>query len=236
MSGGNFYQQGPGQPNQPPQHGGYPPRQQPGYPPQPGYPQQSAYPQQSSYPPAAGYSPHQPYGNAGYPPQAGGFVPIAHLPTECFGGFWMRFLSYILDSMILAVPGFILGMLVGVTSMAASQSGSAPAQGANLGAQMAVNVASLAMGWLYFALMEVKFGGTLGKLALGLRVVDEHGMYLSFGRASGRYFAKILSSCTLLIGFIIAGFDPQKRALHDRIATTFVLRKEYVHPGQLARP
>ncbi len=83
-----------------------------------------------------------------------------------------------------------------------------------------------AIGWLYFALMESsKNQGTLGKMALGLKVTDMDGNKISFGRATGRYFSKILSGMILMIGYIIAGFTDKKQALHDMIASCLVLRK-----------
>jgi len=66
-------------------------------------------------------------------------------------------------------------------------------------------------------------GGTLGKLALGLKIIRADGSMLNAGQAVGRYFAYVLSGFTFMIGFIIAGFDPEKRALHDRICDTRVI-------------
>jgi uncharacterized RDD family membrane protein YckC len=67
------------------------------------------------------------------------------------------------------------------------------------------------------------FQATLGKRALGLRVMAINGEAASFGRASARYFAKILSSI-LLIGYIMAAFTEKKQALHDRMAGCLVIR------------
>ena len=93
----------------------------------------------------------------------------------------------------------------------------------------------LAIQWLYFALMESsKNQATLGKMALGLRVTDLNGNRISFGKATGRYFGKILSSMTLLIGYIMAAFTAKKQALHDFVAGTLVLSKQSVVPAQVA--
>ena len=83
----------------------------------------------------------------------------------------------------------------------------------------------LACSWLYFALMESSAkGGTLGKMAIGIMVTDMTGNRISFGRATGRYFAKILSQMILMIGFLMAGFTQQKQALHDILAGCLVVR------------
>ena len=67
-------------------------------------------------------------------------------------------------------------------------------------------------------------GATIGKKALRLKVVMPDGGRVSLGRAFGRYFAKMLSGIPLYIGFIMVGFDSEKRGLHDYICNTRVIR------------
>lgn len=79
--------------------------------------------------------------------------------------------------------------------------------------------------WLYFAIMESStHQGTLGKIALGIKVTDIQGNRISFARATGRYFGKILSGLVLMIGFIMAGFTEKKQALHDILADCLVIK------------
>lgn len=231
MAGGQYPGGYPQQPQQP-QQGGYPqqsgyPQQQPGYPPQqqPGYPpQQGGYPQQGAY---------QPYGQAyAQQPQAyGGTPPPAYLPTECFGGFWIRFVAYIIDAIILFIPSLIVkaiiyaGFGIGMNALFGSTTPHQPADGINSLISLALNCAY----WTYFTVAK---GATPGKLILGLRVVDENGMHIGWGRAIGRFFAMILSTCLFLIGFIMVGFHEKKRGLHDLICGTYVVKKEYVNPAQ----
>jgi uncharacterized RDD family membrane protein YckC len=75
----------------------------------------------------------------------------------------------------------------------------------------------------YEIFMVGKFGATLGKMACKLRVVSADGSKIGYARSTGRYFAKLLSSLMCLIGFIMAFFDPERRALHDRICNTRVI-------------
>ena len=78
---------------------------------------------------------------------------------------------------------------------------------------------------LYFALQESSgTQATLGKKAMGLKVVGLSGERISFGRATGRYFAKTLSQLTLLIGFLVQPFTKKKQALYDLMAGTLVVR------------
>ncbi len=80
--------------------------------------------------------------------------------------------------------------------------------------------------WLYFALMESSSRqATLGKMLVGIMVTDLDGGRISFGRATGRHFAMILSALTCYIGFVMAAFTERKQALHDMIAGTLVVRK-----------
>jgi uncharacterized RDD family membrane protein YckC len=62
-------------------------------------------------------------------------------------------------------------------------------------------------------------------MAIGIKVTDLNGNRISFGRATGRYFAKILSGMILMIGYIMAGFTEKKQALHDMIASCLVVMK-----------
>jgi len=88
------------------------------------------------------------------------------------------------------------------------------------------NLAIMVIGWLYFALMESSGRqGTLGKHLLGIRVTGLDGGRISFGRATGRYFGKILSGMILMVGYLMAGFTDRKQALHDMLAGTLVVRR-----------
>lgn len=128
-----------------------------------------------------------------------------------YAGFWIRWVANLMDFFVVLLGGAIVGFVVGVAT-----------------GGLAVLIApllGLAAGWLYFALMESsKTQGTLGKMALGLKVIDYEGRRVSFGRASGRYFSKIISSILLYIGFMMAGWTEKKQGLHDMIAGTYVLK------------
>ncbi len=132
-----------------------------------------------------------------------------------YGGFWLRFVAYVIDSVILNIVVFIISFVVGL--------GMGPTGGET--AQVVASVIGIGLAWLYFAFQESsEAGATLGKRALGLRVLTGDGQRISFGRATGRFFAKFLSAVILLIGYIMAAFTERKRALHDMIADTVVVR------------
>uniref|UniRef100_UPI00314502C5 RDD family protein n=1 Tax=Peribacillus sp. TH14 TaxID=2798481 RepID=UPI00314502C5 len=66
---------------------------------------------------------------------------------------------------------------------------------------------------------------TVGKILLNIKVTDLNGGRIGFGRATGRYFATIISGMIFYIGYIMAGFTSKKQALHDMIAGTVVVKK-----------
>jgi uncharacterized RDD family membrane protein YckC len=81
--------------------------------------------------------------------------------------------------------------------------------------------------WLYFAGLESSARqATIGKSVMALRVTNLEGRRLSFGHATGRFFAKIVTGMIpFAIGYIMAAFTERKQALHDLIAATLVLKK-----------
>jgi uncharacterized RDD family membrane protein YckC len=119
-----------------------------------------------------------------------------------YAGFWIRVGAYIIDALVLAIPNFVLGLML--------------PQGIS-------TVASLILGVVYFGLMESSENqATVGKMAVGIKVGDENGDQISFGNAVGRHFAKILSALLLCIGFMMVGWDERNQGLHDKLANTFV--------------
>jgi uncharacterized RDD family membrane protein YckC len=93
-------------------------------------------------------------------------------------------------------------------------------------------IASFGFSWLYEALLtSSSWQATVGKKALGIIVTDENGGRISFLRATGRHFAKMLSGMLLFVGYFIQPFTPKRQALHDILAGTLVLK-----PGGLRSP
>ncbi len=163
-------------------------------------------------------------------PGAGVYAaPVAAVPSSqvLYAGFWLRLVAIIID---VAVLGIALGIPMAIIfgAMGLSMMGRSPDEmmGAGFGALALFELISVVGQWLYFASMESSsWQGTLGKKALGLMVTDMYGQRISFGRATGRYFGKIISGLTLLIGYIMAGFTEKKQALHDMMAGCLVIRR-----------
>jgi uncharacterized RDD family membrane protein YckC len=131
-----------------------------------------------------------------------------------YGGFWLRVVAYVIDAILLGIAASVIGVATG---------------GGMYGDLEHLNYSgsgiSLVVGWLYFALMESsERGATVGKMAVGLRVVTDQGHRLSFLNATGRYLAKFISAIILGIGFLMVAFSDRKRGLHDMIAGTLVVK------------
>jgi len=157
------------------------------------------------------------------------------LPSP-YAGFWLRLVAYIIDSLVLGVVFgilFLVGIaMVGVGSLESlahdmQNGGNAEPPVALIAVVVLVILLGAIAAWIYYAYMESSANqGTLGKMALGLIVTDVQGRRISFARATGRFFSKIITGMIpLAIGYIMAGFTEKKQALHDFIASTLVLRK-----------
>jgi uncharacterized RDD family membrane protein YckC len=122
--------------------------------------------------------------------------------------------AYIIDAILLSVAAGVIGVVTGGGMYGDLEDINFSASGI-----------SLVVGWLYFALMESsERGATVGKMAVGLRVVTDQGQRLSFLHATGRYFAKFISAIILGLGFLMVAFSDRKRGLHDMIAGTLVVK------------
>ncbi len=141
--------------------------------------------------------------------------------TPMYAGFWLRFAAYLIDSILLGLIFFPLGLGLGLI-MGATGNNQNPEL--MLGLNGGLNMVSLVVTWLYSSLLESSsWQGTVGKKLIGLRVTDLDGRRISFGRATGRHFGKILSGLICLVGFIMAAFTEKHQALHDQLAGTLVL-------------
>ena len=145
-------------------------------------------------------------------------------------GFWIRFVAFLIDGLIL---GVIAGVIVAVMAIVAIAIGVGFQGDEDENVALIVigillgGVALVVVSWLYEALMtSSRHGATVGKRALGLRIVRADGAQLSFGRATARHFLKAMITplVPFAVGYLLAAFTNGKRALHDFMADTFVIR------------
>ena len=159
-------------------------------------------------------------------------IPAAavHATARRYGGFWIRFLARLIDGIILGVINGIVripfmmmfgaGMGLGLDRGLRGGLVFGPAMAGVMGVSALIGVA---LGAAYDVYFLSAHGATPGKMALGLRVIRADGGPISPMLALARHFAEWISAIILLFGYIMAGFDPEKRALHDRICETRVI-------------
>ena len=154
--------------------------------------------------------------------------------TPPYGGFWRRFWALLLDSFIASIPPAVICiplLMLPVAQIGAAPEGQEPSLRPFimlLAVYVLWCVLSCICMWLYFALLESgKHQATWGKRLFGIKVVDCHGKRISFARATGRYFSKMLSYMICYIGFIMMPFTNRKCALHDMIAGTYVVKSSF---------
>jgi uncharacterized RDD family membrane protein YckC len=177
-----------------------------------------------------------------YPMTMAQIPPATMVPASAsyggvaYAGFWLRFVACIIDGfvsglafLVLLIPLFILTGAGAALSKIGSGENISDDVAAFLGLGFIFGFFGIIflVSWLYHALSESSsWQATLGKKMLNLKVTDMTGQPISFGRASGRFFAKIVTGMIpLMIGYIIAGFTEKKQAIHDMIASCLVLRK-----------
>ena len=128
-----------------------------------------------------------------------------------YAGFWIRLAAAIIDGVIIMAISFILALF-------------------NLGAMgswILLSWSWILLSWLYYWLFTGLKGQTLGKMAVGIKVVDEHGNMPGLGVAAMReILGKTISAIVLYIGFLWIIWDKQKRGWHDKIANTYVVKVE----------
>lgn len=163
--------------------------------------------------------PRAPAPAANVPPTPTSAVPAYAMPlVSPYAGFWKRTAAYLLDSILVTL--LTIAAIFGAYLLSGSDTEST-------GFVVAVQGSSWLIGWLYWAGMESgKAQATFGKQALGIKVTDLDGNRIGFGRATGRFFGKIISSILLGIGFLMAGWTAKKQGLHDMMAATLVVNKD----------
>ena len=126
-------------------------------------------------------------------------------PSGPRAGFWRRFVAALLDGIILGVVGGILGAILDLD-------------------RNGMNGVSTLIGLVYYTYLEGSTGQTLGKKALGIRVIDlGGGGSIGYGRAFIRYIGRFVSAIVLLLGYLWMLWDKEKQTWHDKFANSVVV-------------
>lgn len=156
--------------------------------------------------------------NSLYTPDAAGSIPV-------YAGFFRRAAAFAIDFILFMIVYWLLfTALLGSMSFESVDSNSA--------ANNAIGWIMMTMICLYSALMESSpVQGTLGKMALGIKVTTMDGKRLSFINALGRALLKIGSLIFMFIGCLIALFTKKHQAFHDLPVGSIVVMKDQNREG-----
>ena len=163
--------------------------------------------------------------------------PVMTQSNVVYASFMARFAALIIDGIIIGCIQFVViapimaAMGLGIASQVdnggeISEEAAVGMVGAIVAAVGSAIIIVYAISILYFAIMESsKAQGSVGKMALGIKVTDMEGNRITFGKALLRSIGKLISSMIMYIGYLMAAFTEKKQALHDMIATTLVVKK-----------
>jgi uncharacterized RDD family membrane protein YckC len=142
-----------------------------------------------------------------------------------YAGFWRRFVAAVIDALVLSIAFFVIKFLSGGNQHNVSIEMFDDLSPLGNSGSWRNNILYFLLNLIYYAALESsKYQATIGKMALEIRVIDTDGHRLSSQKAIVRYLGKIISAVILMIGYIMAAFDSKKQALHDKIATTYVIK------------
>ncbi|MFU0790527.1 RDD family protein [Virgibacillus proomii] len=137
--------------------------------------------------------------------------------TYRYAGFWMRFWAYIMDLIVVAsINGILLTPFKFIND----------GEVIEMGFWTLTGIIASIMFYLYFLLMTKKFGQTLGKMIMGIKVIREDGEKLTwndllFREVIGRFIHRVFSFLAVL--YIVVAFTKEKQGIHDMIGNTRVV-------------
>lgn len=139
------------------------------------------------------------------------------LGSYVYAGFWRRFVAIFIDGLIFTAIGAVFGGAIGAAGL----------QSNNPGLIILTGLANVLFSFIAPMIYEIYLirtkGATLGKMAMGIKVISTNNQQISLGQSIGRYFAKMLSGIILCIGYLMVLFNDEKKALHDGICETRVV-------------
>jgi uncharacterized RDD family membrane protein YckC len=148
-------------------------------------------------------------GNCGAPISESAGPPVGlasrSFPHRGYMGFWIRLAAVLIDSILILILVAFLSRIFGGPGI----------------------LVAYVFGLLYYVLLTTLQGQTLGKMVLGIQVVDPGGSIPSLGTVLLReVVGKFVSGLAFNLGYVWVAWDREKRAWHDHIAGTYVIRKE----------
>jgi uncharacterized RDD family membrane protein YckC len=145
---------------------------------------------------------------------------VTTLPSNrgAYGGLWIRFAANVVDTVVLLLPTLLVSFLYRSVTPANEEVEKVFVELVDAGLNIAI-------WWVYTAvLLSSPWQATIGMRICGLKIVDYEGQRISFGRATGRFFASCLSALLLCVGFLMIAWTQRRQGLHDFMANTLVVK------------
>jgi uncharacterized RDD family membrane protein YckC len=154
----------------------------------------------------------------GHSPEPGAHGPVAErIVRVTYGGFWRRVLAVLLDTILLYFPAATVRVMLGLSATGIFDP--------DTSSSWVATSFEFLLDFVYAtAFLCSPARGTLGMQVMDLHITDLKGDRISFARATGRYFATLLSILTFGIGYLLQLFTSRRQTLHDLVAGTLVVR------------
>jgi uncharacterized RDD family membrane protein YckC len=154
-------------------------------------------------------------------------MEIIQTHSTNYASFLYRVLAFVIDFIILSIIGQIINAIFGVNSFAMMNTQDVSVVQDMVKSMMPALGASTVLQAAYYTFMESSAKqGTIGKIALGLKVVDYNGERITPTKAFLKYIGRIINACTCMIGYLLPLFTEKKQALHDMIGGAVVIKEE----------
>ena len=151
--------------------------------------------------------------------------PVGPAPGLVYGGFWIRTLAYLVDTLLLIGAAIGIASITGIAFFTVTTREFHSATFNSVTVFVSPTIFGFALWFAYFCGLWLLAGQTVGMAPFGLRVVRQSdGRRLGPGRAIGRFFGLLLSFAVFLIGVIWVAADRNKQGWHDKLARTVVVR------------
>ena len=128
-----------------------------------------------------------------------------------YASFGERFVAVLIDGIIITFFDYILKTLFGTDSDSSV---------------LGLLIYSLVSVFYYAGMESSDAQATLGKQVMKIKVADLDGRRITLSQGVGRYFARILSAITLMIGYLMMLWDDRNQTLHDKLAQTVVIKSQ----------
>lgn len=128
-----------------------------------------------------------------------------------------RFGAIVIDNIVMAIAGVILGVLLMMAGLSPETEEYADT----------TSLLCLVLAFGYYSFFEGVFGGTIGKLLLGMRVVNAEGRNCGLGRALVRNLLRIIDALPFayIVGAALVDSSDKRQRLGDRVVKTYVVAR-----------